>query len=163
MRSRYVFFENRDHEPDELPWYPGGVWCRTYWPAEHGGYFLSSRMDRFLDTSEDTHFHVPGPRKSIKKRTEKKRKAVPESRLQSRASFRAGEARVLTGNGVTGSEATVGRAYISNSNPTKSLHPPRNFRGDLFFTLFHLLSPTQALLFLPPRFITRPFSKFNPM
>jgi hypothetical protein len=90
-------------------------------------------MERFLDTSEDTHLHVPGPRKSIKKRTEKKRKAVPESRLQSRASFRAGEARVVTGNGVTGSEATVGRAYISNSNPTKSLHPPRNFRGDLFF------------------------------
>jgi hypothetical protein len=97
-------------------------------------------MDRFLDTSEDTHFHVSGPRKSIKKRTEKKRKTVPESRLQSRASFRAGEARVVTGNGVTGSEATVGRAYISNSNPTKSLHPPRNFRGDLFlpcFTFFH--------------------------
>jgi hypothetical protein len=80
------------------------------------------------------------PARGKASRKEKKRKAVPQSRLQSRASFRAGEARVVTGNGVTGSEATVGRAYISNSNPTKSLHPPRNFRGDFFlpcFTFFH--------------------------
>lgn len=50
---------------------PGG--CLVQYLLAHGtrGLFSSSRMDRFLDTSEDTHFHVPGPGKSIEKRKEK--------------------------------------------------------------------------------------------
>ncbi len=139
---------------------PGG--CLVPYLLTHGtlGLFSSSRMDRFLDTSGDTHFHVPGPRKSIKKRKEKK----------SSPAVQTAEPRVFPRRWSAGGDRQ--RGNWQRSDRWARLHfkfksnqvtaPASQFPGRLFFTLFHLLSPTQVLLFLPPGFITRPFSKFNP-
>jgi hypothetical protein len=137
---------------------PGG--CLVQYLLAHGtrGLFSSSRMDRFLDTSEDTHFHVPDRGKASRK----EKKSSP--------GVKTAEPRVFPRRWGAGGDRQRGNRQRSDrwarlhfkfkSNQVTA--PASQFPGRPFFTLFHLLSPTQALHFLPPRFITRPFSKFNP-